>query len=368
MSIIDPTQSDGAIGTDAAFEKVLQSSDFFKEAADGVPELDDQATEEASTDEPEELEEVETESDDDDIVDEEAEEEDEETSDEEETEEETTDDPVGDILDPAEYDLDNLLVSVKIDGEERTVSVNDVIKGYSTEQYKGAKGREFGEERKKFESEKATYNQEISALAAAASEQLMANEKYWEGQYVSIEKERETARDDGDTYAASELKDKLGEAQEQYWNARKQRETITSNAKAKQDGIDQAMISKGVEHFNATIHEHISDWDDSVAAAVRTFALEEGLPESLLNVVTDPAIIKFVDGYRRMKTNVSTGAKKRAKVVTKKAPPKKGQSSRQKDQTRKLSTRNKVLSGNGDASDEQDFLRSIAARSLGERE
>ena len=78
MSIIDPTQSDGAIGTDAAFEKVLQSSDFFKEAADGVPELDDQATEEASTDEPEELEEVETESDDDDIVDEEAEEEDEE--------------------------------------------------------------------------------------------------------------------------------------------------------------------------------------------------------------------------------------------------------------------------------------------------
>ena len=368
MSIIDPTQSDGAIDTDAAFEKVLQSSDFFKEAADGVPELDDQDTEEASTDESEELEEVETETDDDEPVDEDSEEDEEEsTSDEDETEEETTDDPVGDILDPAEYDLDNLLVSVKIDGEERTVSVNDVIKGYSTEQSLGAKGREFGEERKKFESEKATYNQEISALASAASEQLMANEKYWEGQYVSIEKERETARDDGDTYAASELKDKLGEAQEQYWNARKQRETITTNARAKQNGMDQEMLSKGVERFNATIHEHISDWSDDVATAVRAFALEEGLPESLLNVVTDPAIIKFVDGYRRMKTNVSTGAKKRAKVVTKKAPPKKGQSSRQKDQTRKLSNRNKVLSGNGDAGDEQDFLRSLAARSLGER-
>jgi len=366
MSIIDPTQSDGAIDTDAAFEKVLQSSDFFKEAADGVPELDDQDTEETSTDEPEELELDENESEDDDNVEDDSEEE-EGTSDEDATDDDPTDDPVGDILDPAEYDLDNLLVSVKIDGEERTVSVNDVIKGYSTEQSLGAKGREFGEERKKFESEKATYNQEISALASAASEQLMANEKYWEGQYVSIEKERETARDDGDTYAASELKDKLGEAQEQYWNARKQRETITSNAKAKQDGMDQEMLSKGVERFNATIHEHISDWSDDVATAVRAFALEEGLPESLLNVVTDPAIIKFVDGYRRMKTNVSTGAKKRAKVVTKKAPPKKGQSSRQKDQTRKLSTRNKVLSGNGDAGDEQDFLRSLAARSLGER-
>jgi hypothetical protein len=67
-----------------------------------------------------------------------------------------------------------------------------------------------------------------------------------------------------------------------------------------------------------------------------------------------------------MKTNVSTGAKKRAKVATKKAPPKKGQSSSQKDQTRKLSNRNKVLSGNGNANDEKDFLRALASRSLGE--
>ena len=361
--ILDPTPSDGASLEDAAFEKVMQSSEFMNQAADGVPELDED-TEDASTDDSEELDDAEVENDD--IVDEDYDEEDEEASDEDDADD-PVDDPVGDILDPTEYDLDNLLVNVKINGEEHIVSVSDVIKGYSTEQSLGAKGREFGEDRKKFESEKATYNQEISALATAASEQLMANEKYWEGQYVSIEKERETARDDGDTYAASELKDKLGEAQEQYWNARKQRETITSNAQAKQAGIDQEMLAKGVEHFNATIHEHIEDWSEDVAVAVRAFALEEGLPESLLNVVTDPAIIKFVDGYRRMKTNVSTGAKKRAKVSTKKAPPKKGQSALQKNQTKKLSNRNKVLSGNGDANEEKDFLRSLAARSLGER-
>jgi len=64
---------------------------------------------------------------------------------------------------------------------------------------------------------------------------------------------------------------------------------------------------------------------------------------------------------------VSTGAKKRAKVTTKKAPPKKGQSALQKNQTQKLSNRNKVLSGHGTANDEQDFLRSLANRSLGER-
>ena len=360
--ILDPTPSDGASLEDAAFEKVMQSSEFMNQAADGVPELDED-TEDASTDDSEELDDAEVENDD--IVDEDYEE-DGEASDEDDADD-PVDDPVGDILDPTEYDLDNLLVNVKINGEEHIVSVSDVIKGYSTEQSLGAKGREFGEDRKKFESEKATYNQEISALATAASEQLMANEKYWEGQYVSIEKERETARDDGDTYAASELKDKLGEAQEQYWNARKQRETITSNAQAKQAGIDQEMLAKGVEHFNATIHEHIEDWSEDVAVAVRAFALEEGLPESLLNVVTDPAIIKFVDGYRRMKTNVSTGAKKRAKVSTKKAPPKKGQSALQKNQTKKLSNRNKVLSGNGDANEEKDFLRSLAARSLGER-
>jgi len=364
--ILDPTPSDGANLEDAAFEKVMQSSEFMNQAVDGVPELDED-TEDTSTDESEELDDVETDDENDEAIDEESDEEEEEVASDEDDDEDSADDPVGDILDPNEYDLNNLLVSVKIDGQEHVVSVNDVIKGYSTEQSLGAKGREFGEERKKFEAEKTTYNQEINALASAASEQLMANEKYWEGQYVSIEKERETARDDGDTYAASELKDKLSEAQEQYWGARKQREAITSNAQAQQAGIDQQMLAKGVEHFNATIHEHISDWDESVATAVREFALEEGLPESLLNVVTDPAIIKFVDGYRRMKTNVSTGAKKRAKVTTKKAPPKKGQSSLQKSQTKKLSNRNKVLSGNGDANDEKDFLRSLAARSLGER-
>jgi len=362
--IIDPTQSDGAMDVDAALEKVLQSSDFFKEAADGVPELDE-GTEEASTDDSEELEYAEEETEDD-IVDEESVEEEEEASDEEPDAEDPVDDPVGDMLDPSEYDLDNLLVNVKINGEEHIVSVNDVIKGYSTEQSLGAKGREFGEERKAFEAEKANYSQEVTALASAASEQLMSNEKYWEQQYVTIEKERETARDDGDTYQAQELKEKLGEAQEQYWNARKQRESLTTAAKSRESNMDQQMLARGVAQFNATIHEHIEDWSDDVAVSVREFALAEGLPQSLLAVVTDPSIIKFVDDYRRMKTNVSTGAKKRAKVATKKAPPKKGQSSSQKDQTRKLSTRNKVLSGNGNANDEKDFLRALASRSLGE--
>jgi len=364
--IVDPTPTDGAMDVDAALEKVLQSSDFFKEAAEGVPEIEEGTeVEEDSTDDSEESDDAEVETEeDDDLADEEVEESSEE---EEDTDaEEKSDDPVGEILDPSEYDLDNLLLNVKIDGEERAVSINDVIKGYSTEQSLGAKGREFGEERKAFEAEKANYGQEIGALASAASEQLMANEKYWEQQYVTIEKERETARDDGDTYQASELKDKLGEAQEQYWNARKQRESLTSAAKVRESGRDQEMLKRGVAQFNATIHNHITDWSPEMATSIRKFAIEEGLPESLLAVVTDPAIIKFVDDYRRMKTNVSTGAKKRAKVATKKAPPKKGQSSSQKDQTRKLSNRNKVLSGNGNAGDEQDFLRALASRSLGE--
>jgi hypothetical protein len=66
--ILDPTPSDGANLEDAAFEKVMQSSEFMNQAVDGVPELDED-TEDTSTDESEELDDVETDDENDEAID-----------------------------------------------------------------------------------------------------------------------------------------------------------------------------------------------------------------------------------------------------------------------------------------------------------
>merc|ERR1711991_445212 len=51
-----------------------------------------------------------------------------------------------------ELDLDAQVV-VKIDGEDKSVSFSDLIKGYSTEQSLSNKGRELGDARKQLEEE-----------------------------------------------------------------------------------------------------------------------------------------------------------------------------------------------------------------------
>ena len=100
------------------------------------------------------------------------------------------------------------------------------------------------------------------------------------------------------------------------------------------------------------------------ATSIREFAIAEGISAELLDSIADPAIVKFVDDYRRLKQGVSKGAVKRKSAPTKKIPVRKAKSITKRKQDANEAQRQKVLSGQGSDDDQQGFLRGLAERSL----
>ena len=66
--------------------------------------------------------------------------------------------------------------------------------------------------------------------------------------------------------------------------------------------------------FPYEIPNMIPDFDEKVAQDIRSFAIEEGINPDVLDQITDPVIVKFVDDYRRLKQGVKKGAAKRKAV------------------------------------------------------
>ena len=263
-----------------------------------------------------------------------------------------------------DLDLD-AKVSVKIDGQETEVSFGDLIKGYSTEQSLSNKGRELGDARKQLEQEFQGKLTELDNMSKASVAILYSQEKAKADKYHELEKKITEARTSGDTYNLTELKDQREQMQKEYWEARQQREGLGQAVQKSQEEQLQKEWQASISHFNETIPTLIPGYDESKAKQIREFALAEGISEDVLNMVVDPTIVKFVDDYRQLKQGVTKGAVKRKALPAKKAPVKKAKTVTQQKSDAKQVLRSKVLSGEGNSSDEKDFLRAMAQRSLG---
>tara|TARA_R100001594_G_scaffold13593_2_gene29216 strand:+ start:22 stop:1125 length:1104 start_codon:yes stop_codon:yes gene_type:complete len=263
-----------------------------------------------------------------------------------------------------DLDLD-AKVSVKIDGQETEVSFGDLIKGYSTEQSLSNKGRELGDARKKLEEEFQGKLGELDNMSKASVAVLYSEEKAKADQYHELEKKITEARKDGDSYNLTELKDQREEAQKEYWAARNKRENLGKAVQQQQQKQMQETWQESIKHFNETIPTLIPGYNEDRAKQIREFALAEGISEDVLNGVVDPGIVKFVDDYRQLKQGVDKGAVKRKALPVKKAPVKKSKTVTQQKEDKSQLLRSKVLSGKADQSEEKDFLKAMAERSLG---
>jgi len=352
----DSARMDDSVAVESQTEEslladIIRNSDFVDTLPDEqVPQLD---TEEADDEDPEDS--VEADNAD--------EEEEEETDEEEAADEDDTSTQEADVYTTEDLDLD-AQVLVKIDGEEVAVSFSDLIKGYSTEQHLSNKGRELGDARKQMEEEYNSKIQEISTMAQASAAILYSQEQELSKEYHAIESAIEKAREEGDTYEVNELKDKREQAQKNYWAARKQRESLTENVSKQLEQQTAKQWEAQLNYFTETIPTLIPDFNEDTAMAIREFALEEGIAAEILDTITDPIIVKFVDDYRRLKQGVSKGQAKRKVTTVKKAPIRKAKTRTQKETTAAQRTREKALSGNATAEEQQDFLRSLAQRSL----
>lgn len=338
-------------------DAVLQSSDFTKDLYDEeplpheeVPEVD--SVESDEIEDPEDSDET--------VTDEEYEEED--VEDDVEDDDESTQDT--EVFTADDLDLD-AKVRVKIDGEELDVTFSELLKGYQTDNSLSKKGRELGEAKKALEEERNQALQQIQELGQASTAVLLSEEQKLAKDYHNVEAEIKKAREDGDTYELSELKDKRELVQQKYWDARKQREGLQSRLQEQQTKQQEEQWNKQLEYFNESISELVPDFDADVAADIRDFAISEGVPEDVVDSIVDPVTVKILNDYRKLKQSVSKGQAKRKTVAVKKAVPvKKGRSkSKQKQDSANL-TKARAFREDASDDDQMAFLKQYAENSL----
>ena len=346
---------DDSIATESRTEEALladivRNSDFVESLPnEQVPEVDTAESEE----DPESEEAVETEE-----VEEESipEVENDEDEDDESTQE-------SEVIAADDLDLD-AKVSVKIDGKDTEVSLGEIVKGYSTEQSLSNKGRELGTARQQLEEEFGKRFEGIQNLTKASAALLYKDEQTHAKEYHSIEKQIEQARDSGDTFELGELKDKREQAQKLYWEAKKGRESLLQNVQKQNEQIMDKQWQDGLKKYNDTISNLIPDYNETLVKDIRKFALDEGLPENMINTIIDPNIVKFVDDYRRLKQGITKGTAKRKTKVVKKVPVKKNKTIAQKNLNKAEIIRQKGLQENASEADQMNFLRQHAEQSL----
>lgn len=282
-------------------------------------------------------------------------------SEEDNTDEDDTSTQNADL--PSEDDIDwEYKVPVTVDGKTEYVTLEEIRKGYSTDQHLSQKGRELGELKKQIDQERTEKLQEIIQLGTVINDELTAFESSLAQQYHKVKGEIEKAREEGDTYTARELKEQLEEVQEKYWNARNRREQQTRAVVEKIQAQQMEQQQVLLRQYEENIVNLIPDYSEKVARNIREFAIKEGIPEQLLEAVYDPNVVKFINDYRKLKTAKETGeAKRKATPNVKSIPSKKGTSSSQKEKQAVSNNRAKVLTGQGSKQDELDFLKRISS-------
>lgn len=315
-------------------EKVVPAQD---EASDEVPEEDDAGSE----------------NDDDEGDQETATEDDAEKEDDESTPEAT-------LLEEDDIDW-TYKIPVKIDGEVKYVTLEEARKGYATDQHLTSKGQQLGEQKKLLDKERNEKLHDLVKMGTVLHTELIAVEQGFETEYHKLTAEIDKAVSEDDSYAAREAREKRELVQEKYWKARNTREAKTKDVteRLQQQQVEQQQAALKV--FHETIGTIIPDYSEKVAKSVREFALKEGIPEALLESIYDPAVVKFVNDYRKLKTAKDKGvAVRKAAPTVKSIPTKNGVPAAQKARQSDVATRSKVLSGQGSKSDEMAFLKRIS--------
>lgn len=286
-----------------------------------------------------------------------------EESEEEQASEEDEQDSTQDADLPTEEDIDwEYKVPVTIDGKTEYLTLEEIRKGYATDKHLSQKGREIGEQRKALEEERSQKLKELVDLGTLFYTELTSEEKKLESEYADIDAQIKKAKEDGDTYTARELKDKKEEIQEKYWSIRNKREENLAKVAKQFEEQENKQKETYLQEFVEKIPTYIPDWNEKTATSIREFAIQEGIPEGLLENVYSPEVVKFINDYRVLKQSVSKGQAKRKDVPTKKSVPvKKGASQAARKEQEVKGVRNKVFSGQATNQDQLDFLKQISS-------
>lgn len=277
-------------------------------------------------------------------------------------EDSTEDDELEDDSDDGEVDWD-FEVPVKIDGEEGTVTLEELRKGYQTQQHLSKQGRELGEAKAAFEAERTEKMEQVTSTAEVLATQVKKAETELATEYGELKAKHAELKKEGDRYGAEDVKDKMTDVQERYWQAVRDREALEKNVAAAREQAQTEAFEAEVKRFGEEIDQYIPDFDTDRAKLIRDFAIAEGLPEELINVIASAPAIKFIDDYRQMKESLNKGSAKRKKLPKRKVrPTRKATPATQKKQKKDQVLSKKIASGEATEEEGMDFLRGLTQK------
>ena len=231
-------------------------------------------TEEAApTEEEESTEETQDES-----LEEESEEEDESEEEEEESEESDDED-------------EEALYAVTVNGEEREVSLDELLKGYSRQSDYTRKTQELSNDRKQFEALETQYNDEISQIQTERQQYMEALNQVIENSMGGMEQYANTNWEELKTLDPLEYitrKEEYREAQEKVQAFQRDREVANQKQAAESQKSHASMLQE--EH--SKLVEALPEWGNEtkqkkLAADLKSYALGVGFSEQELNSLVD---------------------------------------------------------------------------------
>jgi len=319
------------------------TDDFFQE---DLPEEDDEGTVEAD----EEL---------DDAYDAET---DETEEYDEEDEYETEDDDAEELPESGgeqdELDMD-YKVPIKIDGEQGEVSLDELVRGYQTNQHANKKSIEASEKIKQAES---LFN-EYTALKTQNAELLNGQVDQDQAQLDAYDKKIKQLILADDVYELPKWQEARRIKSQQLDAKRSEQEKLSSEANREQQEQNQAQFSQQRQGAIDALDQVMPGWQDGYDDVVAWAAEDLGFPE--FAEVLDPRVVAMMFEYKSLREGGKQAAKKRLKTPTKGVRAKKSPNLKTKQAKQQGNLRNKVLSGKGNEGDELSFLEGLANDSLG---
>jgi len=209
------------------------------------------------------------------------------------------------------------LYAVTVNGEERTVPLDELLKGYSRQSDYTKKTQEVSEERKKMEALEGTYNSEVNQIQAERTHYVKALQSLIEtsmgtlDEYSNINWE-ELKRDDPIEFVTK--KEEWREKQDKIQGLQKEQ----SDALQRQQYEEKVAYKKLVASEHAALGEKLPEWNESkekrrkLAGQVKEYALSQGFDESEVKGLADHRSILILLKARKYDemTNSDVRAKK----------------------------------------------------------
>ncbi len=319
---------------------------FGDEPKEDLPseDIDNEVEEAAESDEAEapETELLEDESNDDNL----------ETEEEEETEKDADDSEEEVEDDSEELDME-YEVPVKIDGEESTVSMAELIKGYQTAQSSNKKSIEASAQLK----EAKALAEEATALKSQNAE-LLANQI--DGDAIQLEaydRKIQQLINDDDMFELPKWQEARRNKAKELESKRNEATRLKDEANSEKTQADAAALQANKEQAISALDTDLPGWQDNYESVVNWAVKDLGFPE-FANVI-DPKVIALMYDYKALKDSKKVAVQKRKKAPTKSVKATKPVNKKAKTNEKEKELRKKVLSGDATENQADSFLAGL---------